>query len=151
MANSSTVYCPLRNNVRMVSCILASTFATRLDPNILSDGRQSPLGAAAYQGSHELVALLLKADGIQIDTANEDEDDTLWLAIQNRSTSVIELFLRESLLNVTVQYMYCTSTHEPRPIELTQFNLPSLLFMRIQASLPAQVCPLSDWNDLRLC
>ncbi|KAJ6105338.1 hypothetical protein N7523_010148 [Penicillium sp. IBT 18751x] len=92
-----------RNNLRMVSCILASTGATRVDPNILGDGRQSPLGAAAYQGSYELVALLLKADGIQINAADEGEDDPLWLAIQTRSISVIELFLRESRLNINCQ------------------------------------------------
>ncbi|KAJ5556649.1 hypothetical protein N7494_000564 [Penicillium frequentans] len=64
-----------RNNPRMVSCILASTGATQVEPNILEDGRHSPLGAAAYRGIHELVALLLKADGIRVNAADEGEDD----------------------------------------------------------------------------
>ncbi|KAJ5938450.1 hypothetical protein N7466_001584 [Penicillium verhagenii] len=91
------------SNPRMVSSILASTGATRVDPNILGDGRHSPLGAAAYQRIHELVALLLKADGIRVNAADEGEDDPHWLAIQTRSTSVIELFLRDSRLNVNCQ------------------------------------------------
>ncbi|KAJ6090451.1 hypothetical protein N7486_009266 [Penicillium sp. IBT 16267x] len=92
-----------RKNLRMVSCVLASTRVTRVDPNILGDGRQSSLGTVAYQGFYDLVALLLNADGIRINAVDEGEDDPLWLAIQTRSTSVIELFLNESRLNLNCQ------------------------------------------------
>ena len=41
----------------------------------------SPLGAGIYQGTYELVAMLLRADGIRINVADEGEHDPLWLAI----------------------------------------------------------------------
>ena len=83
-----------RNNLALVSHMLAATHL-RLDPNILGDYRWSPLGTAAYQGSYEMVKLLLGAKGIRINAVGESEDDPLWLAIQRRPRSVVELFLNE--------------------------------------------------------
>ena len=84
-----------RNNLPLVSHMLAGTYRPRLDPNILGDHRWSPLGAAAYEGSYRMVKLLLRAKGIRINAVDEGEDDPLWLAIQTRSRSVVELFLNE--------------------------------------------------------
>ncbi|KAJ5414884.1 hypothetical protein N7509_000218 [Penicillium cosmopolitanum] len=92
-----------RTNVRMVSCILSSTRLRRVNPNIPGDGRQSPLGAAAYQGAYEVVEMLLKADGIRINASDEREDDPLWLAIQTCSISVVPLFLNDSRLDINCQ------------------------------------------------
>ncbi|KAJ5111836.1 hypothetical protein NUU61_001466 [Penicillium alfredii] len=80
-----------RNNLPLVSHMLAATHL-QLDPNTIGDHRWSPLGAAAYQGSYEMVNLLLRAKGIRINAVDEGEDDPLWLAIQTRSWRVVELF-----------------------------------------------------------
>ncbi|KAJ5414907.1 hypothetical protein N7509_000005 [Penicillium cosmopolitanum] len=74
-----------------------------VNPNIQGDGRQSPLGAAAYQGAYEVVDMLLKADGIRLNASDEREDDPLWLAIQTRSMSVVPLFLNDSRLDINCQ------------------------------------------------
>ncbi|CAI7632999.1 hypothetical protein N7533_010509 [Penicillium manginii] len=92
-----------RTNVRMVSCILSSTHLHRVNPNIQGDGRQSPLGAAAYQGVYEVVDMLLKADGIRLNASDEREDDPLWLAIRTHSMSVVQLFLNDSRLDINCQ------------------------------------------------
>jgi ankyrin repeat protein len=92
-----------RTNVRMVSCILSSTHLHRVNPNIQGDGRQSPLGAAAYQGAYEVVEMLLKADNIRINANDEGEDDPLWLAIRTHSMSVVQLFLNDSRLDINCQ------------------------------------------------
>ncbi|KAJ5343411.1 uncharacterized protein N7506_003235 [Penicillium brevicompactum] len=92
-----------RTNVRMVSCILSSTHLHRVNPNIQGENRKSPLGIAAYQGAYELVKMLLQVDGIQINANDEKEDDPLWLAIQTRSMSVVELFLSDSRLDINCQ------------------------------------------------
>lgn len=92
-----------RRNVRMVSRILSQTYLHRVNPNIQGDGRQSPLGAAAYQGAYEVVEMLLKADGIRINANDEREDDPLWLAIRTRSMSVVQLFLNDSRLHINCQ------------------------------------------------
>lgn len=42
-----------------------------------------------------MVKLLLRTKGIRINAVDEGEDDPLWLAIQTRSRSVVELFLDE--------------------------------------------------------
>ena len=84
-----------RNNLPLVSHMLAATRQPRLDPNILGDDRWSPLGTAAHQGSYEMVKLLLGAKGIRINAVDESEDDHLWLAIQRCPRSVVELFLSE--------------------------------------------------------
>ncbi|KAJ5098404.1 hypothetical protein N7532_005405 [Penicillium argentinense] len=90
-------------NVRMVSCILSSTNLHKVNPNIQGENRKSPLGIAAYQGAYEVVKMLLKVDGIQINANDEKEDDPLWLAIQTRSMSVVELFLNDSRLDINCQ------------------------------------------------
>jgi ankyrin repeat protein len=87
----------------MVSCILSSTHLHRVNPNIQGDGRQSPLGAAAYQGAYEVVDMLLKADGIRLNASDEREDDPLWLAIRTHSMSVVQLFLNDSRLDINCQ------------------------------------------------
>ncbi|KAJ5634938.1 uncharacterized protein N7484_008251 [Penicillium longicatenatum] len=85
----------MSNNVPLVSRMLTATSRTQLDPNILGDHRWSSVGAAAYLGSREMVKVLLRATNIRINASKEGEDDPLWLAIQRRSTSVIERLLNE--------------------------------------------------------
>ncbi|KAJ5725543.1 uncharacterized protein N7483_006900 [Penicillium malachiteum] len=92
-----------RRNIQMVSCILAATNFPRVDPNIQGDMGMSPLRAAAYQGIYELVAMLLKADGIRINAVDEGENDPLWLAIQIHSVSVVQLFLNDCRLDINCQ------------------------------------------------
>lgn len=92
-----------RRNVRMVSCILSSTNLHRVNPNIQGDGRQSPLGVAAYLGHYEIVEMLLRAENITINANGEGEDDPLWLAIQRHSMSVVRLFLNDSRLDINCQ------------------------------------------------
>ncbi|KAJ5556540.1 hypothetical protein N7494_000455 [Penicillium frequentans] len=92
-----------RRNIQIVSSILAATQVPRVDPNIQGDGRKSPLGIAAYQGTYELVKMLLSADGIRINAVDEEEDDPLWLALQRHELSVVDLFLEDSRLDLNCQ------------------------------------------------
>lgn len=92
-----------RNNLPLVSRMLEAAHLP-LDPNILGDHRWSPLGAAAYQGLYDMVKLLLGVKGIRINAVDKGEDDPLWLAIQTRSRSVVELFLcKRTWLDINCQ------------------------------------------------
>lgn len=92
-----------RENIRIVSSILAATHVPRVDPNVKGDGRKSPLGIAAYQGAYDLAKMLLSADGIRINAVDEEEDDPLWLALQRHELSVVDLFLHDSRLDINCQ------------------------------------------------
>jgi ankyrin repeat protein len=92
-----------RENIRIVSSILAATHVPRVDPNVKGDRRTSPLGIAAYQGAYDLAKMLLSADGIWINAVDEEEDDPLWLALQRHELSVVDLFLDDSRLDINCQ------------------------------------------------
>lgn len=95
LRTAALYYASHKNSRRLVFRMLAATCLTRLDPNVRGEHRWSALGTAAYQGSREVVAYLLRAEGIRINAVNEGEDDPLWLAIQTGKTSVADQFLDE--------------------------------------------------------
>ncbi|KAJ5691731.1 hypothetical protein N7488_012466 [Penicillium malachiteum] len=94
-----------RNDLRMVSILLAATTVLRLDPNFPCDRGHTPLRVAVYGDHADMVALLLKADGIRINSVGEEDDPPhpLWLTIQVGLMSVLELFLNEDRLDINCQ------------------------------------------------